>query len=1144
MSRSLLTARALGLALLATLASSVAAQTPPGLEPLPAEPTDPYAPAPEPPPVAQATDDDCLFKPITRVAFAPCEAGVCKEAGDRERLLDLAGLQAGRVMGPDGRDRAMARLAQTGFFNEVVFRCEPDPAAEGVSLTVVVRLNRFVRKVHIHGNKAFRLEEIKKRVFLRPGSILEVVPGQEDQSEAIARQIDSLTRLYRREGLEQVRFDVTVTAVDPITLDVDIAIDEGARSRVRELVVEHQQLLTPAPGEPGCPQVSRARIRKLVALRVGGVVTSRNLRNIRRTLETFFQSIGYMRPQVEVRAEGDPLTLTVLVRTERCWLIRVWRRPTAAVAGDEALPAFRLGDPYGLEETSSFEGAPYERASFSEWRQTLPFGESGVFDRDEAVRGAENLRYALQQQGYLFADVSMTHVEVPRADVAGAAVSPVAGTIDYRLTLEGERRIQGILFPGRRSFSEDELLEVISTNVYDTLGDGGFVGVDAVFADLKSLAQFYRERGFYAFRFLSSGEERPRVPRRRKIESKGWLIWEYSLDDRVFRVRKRKSETVVYLEIPFEEGPRTRLSEEPTIIGNKALPTAELEKLLSLHKGDAFGTYQLENGLKRIRRWYEQRGYHQAELTTTCDSEEAPPVGGDCAQVHSRTAELILVVEERRRSVVGQIFWRGNFKTRPSVLVRDLPKPGEPYSQARIVEASKRLRNLGVFTSVKIERIGAQETPAPEQISLVVAVEEAESRFVDLAAGFRTIDREADRNSRAPPIIGSLVAQGTAGGDRSTSGLARVFALALPDILLNFEAEYIDRHFLGLGYRLRVPLQYGFSTKVPVRLLSIVPTLEIPRFLDSDITLTFELLAELNRVDEQLDREELGVATSLTWPLTQRMSLSVGVKASMICFANPGGEACLRGGDAPPFQPQVRPSVRWRWDNQDNPLHPTRGFAMAAELRYILEIDRQGVAESRTARVNNFVKWQAQFEGALSPRFGPIIAYFIRYGGSTSAGGDTLLPPNERFTLGGSNGLRGFADHSVGRYDKHGVLERDITSVRELGGGNFVLNGSLELRIPVLRGAGIWLGSFLDGGALALRHKDLHAQSFRFSAGLGVRWLIGGQIPVRFDWGKAFGRRRCIEWRSDVALVDRGDEGTCASYERGQRFHFDLLYPF
>lgn len=1102
----------------------------------------PAAPASGPAAV-ESVDESCLFRPITRLDFAPCDAGVCREAGDRERLLELAGLKAGRALGPDGRDRATLRLMQTGFFHKVAFVCEPD--TEGtISLTVHVELNRFVRRVHIHGNKAFRLDEIKKRVFLRPGTILDVVPGAEADSEAITRQIDSLTRLYRREGLEEVSFHATVTQVDPITLDVDIAIDEGARTRIRELIVEHEQLIPAPEGQPGCPQVSQARMRKLVALRVGGVVTSRGLRTIRRRMETFFQSIGYMRPQVDVRADGDPLTLTVHVRTDRCWLIRVWRRSTASVAADESEPAFRLGDPYGLKPTSNDAGAPYERADFSAWREKLPFGESGVFDRDEAMRGVDTLRHALQQLGYLFADVTMTHVEVPRPAPGTSSDSPVAGTIDFRISLEGERRIQGILFPGRRAFTEAEVLKVISTNVYDTIGDGGFVNVDAVFADLKSIAQFYRERGFYAFRFLTSATQPSLVPRRTKYEVRGWIIWEYTMGELVFRVRKRQSETVVYLEIPYEEGPQSRLGEVPTIIGNEALSTAQILTMLRLEKGQPFGTYQLGEGFKRIRRWYEQRGYHQAELTATCEAEDAPPVGGDCAQVRSKRAELIVVVEERGRSVVGPIFWRGNFKTRPSVLTRDLPKTGEPYSQAKIIEAAKRLRNLGVFTSVKIERIGASEVPTPDTISLVVAVEEADSRFVDLAAGFRTIDRDADRNSRAPPVIGSIVAHGTAAGDRQTSGLTRIFALTLPDILLNFEAEYIDRHFLGLGYRLRVPIQYGFSTKVPLRLLSLVPTLEIPRFLDSDITLTFELLAEINRVDEQLDREELGVAASLTWPLSQRMSLSFGAKASMICFANPGGKACLRGGDAPPFQPQVRPSIRWRWENQDNPLHPTRGFALAAELRYILEIDRQGVAEDRTARVNNFLKWQAQFEGAFSPRFGPVVAYFIRYGAATSSGRSTLLPPNERFTLGGSNGLRGFADHSVGRYDKHGVLERDISSVRELGGGNFVLNGSLELRVPVLRGPGIWLGAFVDGGALALRHKDLHPASFRFSAGLGVRWLIGGQIPVRLDWGKAFGAKRCVEWRRDVALAERGDEGTCGSYERGQRFHFDLLYPF
>jgi outer membrane protein assembly factor BamA len=328
--------------------------------------------------------------------------------------------------------------------------------------------------------------------------------------------------------------------------------------------------------------------------------------------------------------------------------------------------------------------------------------------------------------------------------------------------------------------------------------------------------------------------------------------------------------------------------------------------------------------------------------------------------------------------------------------------------------------------------------------------------------------------------------------------------LALPDILLNFEAEYIDRHFLGLGYRLRVPLQYGFSTKVPLRLLSIVPTLEIPRFLDSDITLTFELLAEINRVDEQLDREELGVAASLTWPLSQRMSLSLGAKASMICFANPGGKACLRGGDAPPFQPQVRPSIRWRWENQDNPLHPTRGFALgrgaALHPRDRPPGRRRGPHRPREQLREVAGAVRGRVLAAL--RAGRGLFRSLRRGHERGSA-PRCCPPNERFTLGGSaTGCAASRTTRWGATTRRACSRATSASVRELGGGNFVLNGSLELRVPVLRGAGIWLGAFLDGGALALRHKDLHPASFRFSAGLGVRWLIGGQIPVRFDWGQ------------------------------------------
>ncbi|MGM0574898.1 MAG: POTRA domain-containing protein [Myxococcota bacterium] len=1111
-------------------------------EPPPAEEEPPEAPARTPAtvedraplPAEPEPPGPCVGRRVASVALVGCRGRTCDTESRRRRLLSLADLDPEETLTAEDHERAVARLEKTGYFREVAITCEQ--ATDGVDVRIVVDMNTFVRDVDIEGNEDFRVGEIRKRLFLRSGTVLNVTPGEEEQHESVRRQVQSLQRFYRREGLEDVSIGVEATRADPTTVDLRILIDEGERRRIRDLVIRHRQVLPTPPGEQGCPTVSRPRLRRLVGVGVGGVVTSRTERRVRRDLETFFQSIGYVRPHVDVRVEEDPLRMVVDIQTERCWLVRVWERESAAVSGTRDVPAFRFHDPLG-EDVAAGEDAPYQRASLEPWREKLPFGPSGVFDREEAKRGVEIIQRDLEDEGFPFAEVVLEHRRFPRAGPDELA-SPVAGAIDFRITRNYERRIQGILLPGRRTFSEERLLEEIDTKVYDALGDGGFVQVEQVLFDLKELRRFYEARGFYRFRFLVQGEPDDPAPSRERIETRDWLVWEYRYRDRGFRVKKRRSEMVLYLELPFEEGPRTRL-QDVVIAGNEQLSTRRVGKMLGLAPGDPFGSAYLEDGLQRIRAWYRRRGFHQARVRASCEAD-IPPPGGDCSLVRSSWADLIVSIDEGPRSVVGEIFWRGNFRTDPEVLVRDLPESGEPYDQSRLAEATRKLRNLGVFSAVDITRIGLEESPPRERIALVVSVEEADSRFLDLAAGFRTIDRDSDRGTRAPPLLGSIVGHGTASMDRSTTGLARAFPLSLPDVLFVFETEYIDRHFRGMGHRMRLPVKYGFSTKDALRLLSFVPTLDVPRFLGSDILLQFKLLAELDRVNEQLDREEVGAGTSLTWPLRKRMSLGVGVEASYIRFTNPDESPGLTTRIDDSFVPQVRPSVRWRWDTQDNPLHPTEGFALTSEVRYILAVDRQVVEDERRTEVNNFVKWQTSFEWAWKPRGGPVVAWFSRYGAALGAAGE-LLPPNERFTLGGSNGLRGFADHAVGRYDENGRLEPDITDSRELGGGNVVLNGSVEFRLPILEDAGLWLGTFLDGGALARTHDDLSPGSFRFSAGAGLRWLIGDQIPIRFDWAAAFGRRRCVEWREPP---EPGTEGVCANREQGQAFHFDLLYPF
>jgi outer membrane protein assembly factor BamA len=291
------------------------------------------------------------------------------------------------------------------------------------------------------------------------------------------------------------------------------------------------------------------------------------------------------------------------------------------------------------------------------------------------------------------------------------------------------------------------------------------------------------------------------------------------------------------------------------------------------------------------------------------------------------------------------------------------------------------------------------------------------------------------------------------------------------------------------------------------------------------------------------------------------MSLGFALDFGMICFKNPeDSDPVCRLEE---YSPQFRPSIRWRWDTQDNPLNPTSGFTLGAEFKYIFGRSRDELvgleAADELSKESNFLRWEASAEVVIDTQVGPIVAAFVRYGGSYQIGGDgnSLLPANEIFTLGGSNGMRGYADHAIGRYQADGRLDTGyidndgaragaIQDYREDGGGNVVLNGNVELRVPILKKYGVWAATFLDVGAVARDHSQLHPESFRFSTGIGLRYLIGNQIPLRLDWGIALGEPRCLAYSAtaDFGGPNFDPVASCDRQEEGYQVHFDLLYPF
>ena len=143
-------------------------------------------------------------------------------------------------------------------------------------------------------------------------------------------------------------------------------------------------------------------------------------------------------------------------------------------------PSFRSRDPIQGNTPPPQGQGLFKRSTFEPWRKVLPFGNSGVFDEEEAARGVKSIRALTESKGFLFADVKIEHRVIP-AQLRGNM--SVQGTIDYFITTNRERRIQGMTFNGRKSFRLETLTNLVSTEGYNFFGSSGYLQIARLFAD-------------------------------------------------------------------------------------------------------------------------------------------------------------------------------------------------------------------------------------------------------------------------------------------------------------------------------------------------------------------------------------------------------------------------------------------------------------------------------------------------------------------------------------------------------------------------------------------------------------------------------------------------------------------------------------
>ncbi len=700
-----------------------------------------------------------------------------------------------------------------------------------------------------------------------------------------------------------------------------------------------------------------------------------------------------------------------------------------------------------------------------ELEEVLTLSESRSVGEAEIRRTEQAIREEYQIRGY--------HLATVRGRVTEDPTRPGVRILVFDVHEGPVARIEAIRFEGNHTFRDAALADAITTEPLSTfLGRPGFALDRQLADDVERLRAWYVERGFLSARV--------------------------ALD----RIEARQGGEYLTLVFAVTEGPRTFVT-AVNVTGVERYPVREALLTMGLGPQTPYGPRRIGKALARLARRYRRDGLPHARVEATCRLPDGRTVLCDAVHVTGPRLVLDVRVSEGPRVTVGEIFVRGNFQTWESTIRDELPlEEGEPFDYEALLKGQSEIRSLGLFRSVGTTLIGFARGEERDRVAIVIAVEERGYEFLDLAAGVQTVSRKKD----------------------------------VLDLGLSLEARYVQENLFGWAKQFELPLKLGNLET------SLRPTWSDPRLFGTKTRMSIRPFVAmknkpLGTATPELRLEPFGLLTG-AGPTDSFNVFELGTEVGFRHKLSKGTfgmldlelerelrreseddyrrKLCLLGGGRPPEEREsdgpevpledqcntnrdtlVRLTPGLRWDRRDSPLHPTRGYLVTGELTLGSELTGfQELAESYFVRVFTGVQVYRAF---LASRF--VLANSLRVGlgfphdaGAEARGETPQLPADDLFHLGGPSTVRGLPDDEV-----------PVPGDPRRLGGNHLLVYNLELRARLFWW--FWAVGFLDVGVLTDRVADLTDDAIWQSLGVGLRWLILDQIPVRLDVGFPVNRR-------------------------------------
>jgi outer membrane protein insertion porin family len=451
----------------------------------------------------------------------------------------------------------------------------------------------------------------------------------------------------------------------------------------------------------------------------------------------------------------------------------------------------------------------------------------------------------------------------------------------------------------------------------------------------------------------------------------------------------------------------------------------------------------LDADVALIRSMYSERGFIDARVDGVAESAGITGTGP--------VVDVVFRIFEGVPVRFGKTVIRGTAATSEKVVRDQLAHhEGEPFTFSKLTATEQNLARLGIFERIDISGL----PPDPGSDGRTVVLEVAESRPWSLLYGLGAEYNETASNARLTPRVSLSVSNGN------------LFGRAL---LGTIEGRYSQRDSRLLA---RFQERAVFGGKLPISLAAFWS-----RYFRSDF--------EIERTGAFLEAERRLAAA---FKVTARLQYEI---------VNPvTDDPSLERQDRPARISSIGTSITL--DKRDDAIEPNKGVLVAADLKYAFPflttdadflkayLQTSYVHPLRTLRLVGALRvgwvWNRR---ACHPESNPTCMPNLE------------VPVVERFFAGGRTTHRAFPLDDLGI---EGETLSDGTGI----GGNALVLGNVELRVPVFGGLGVAV--FVDAGNTFGSPQSVRVEELRYGAGAGLFYMspVG---PIRLEYGFKLDRR-------------------------------------